>query len=89
MHIPDNFLSTPIRATLDAIAVPAIAAVSRQAQTLTDDRRALEASSGMVAGKAEYMSPGWKLMNETAPNSGGGSESYFRIRMSSCSCLRF
>lgn len=39
MHIPDNFLSPPIWATLDAIAVPAIAVVSRQAQISTDNNR--------------------------------------------------
>ncbi|MFL6463894.1 MAG: energy-coupling factor ABC transporter permease [Bryobacteraceae bacterium] len=32
MHIPDNFLSPPVWASLDAIALPTIAAVSRRAQ---------------------------------------------------------
>ena len=36
MHIPDNFLSTPVWATLDAIAMPAVALVSRRARTGTD-----------------------------------------------------
>lgn len=36
MHIPDNFLSTPVWASLDAIAAPAIVLVSRQAQKHTD-----------------------------------------------------
>jgi cobalt/nickel transport system permease protein len=39
MHIPDNFLSTPVWATLDAIAVPAVAMVSRKAQQATDTNR--------------------------------------------------
>src|SRR5438067_11632236 len=36
MHIPDNFLSTPVWATLDAAAIPAVAIVSRQAHRSTD-----------------------------------------------------
>jgi cobalt/nickel transport system permease protein len=32
MHIPDNFLSPPVWASLDALAVPSIAAISRRAQ---------------------------------------------------------
>jgi cobalt/nickel transport system permease protein len=32
MHIPDNFLSPPVWASLDAIALPTIAVVSRRAQ---------------------------------------------------------
>jgi cobalt/nickel transport system permease protein len=32
MHIPDNFLSPPVWASLDAIAIPTIAIVSRRAQ---------------------------------------------------------
>ncbi len=32
MHIPDNFLSPPVWASLDAIAIPSIAVVSRRAQ---------------------------------------------------------
>src|SRR5690348_15348739 len=39
MHIPDNFLSTPVWATLDGIAVPAVALVSRNAQRATDANR--------------------------------------------------
>jgi len=39
MHIPDNFLSPPVWATLDGIAIPAIAYVSRQAQKATDNNR--------------------------------------------------
>jgi cobalt/nickel transport system permease protein len=39
MHIPDNFLSTPVWATLDAIAIPAVALVSRRARSTTDTSR--------------------------------------------------
>ncbi len=39
MHIPDNFLSTPVWATLDAVALPAIVIVSREAQKTTDNNR--------------------------------------------------
>lgn len=39
MHIPDNFLSTPVWATLDAVALPAIAVVSRQARKTTESNR--------------------------------------------------
>lgn len=39
MHIPDNFLSVPVWASLDAIAVPAVAIVSRRAQESTDGNR--------------------------------------------------
>lgn len=39
MHIPDNFLSTPVWATLDAIAVPTVAMVSRKAHAATDTNR--------------------------------------------------
>ncbi len=39
MHIPDNFLSTPVWASLDALAVPAIALVSRRARQSTDSNR--------------------------------------------------
>lgn len=39
MHIPDNFLSTPVWAGLDAIAIPAVAVVSRQAQKTTESNR--------------------------------------------------
>ena len=39
MHIPDNFLSTPVWACLDAVAIPAVAIVSRQAHRATDSNR--------------------------------------------------
>jgi cobalt/nickel transport system permease protein len=39
MHIPDNFLSTPVWATLDGIALPAVAIVSRKAQKNTESNR--------------------------------------------------
>jgi len=39
MHIPDNFLSPPVWAALDAVAVPALAVVSRQARKSTDMNR--------------------------------------------------
>ena len=39
MHIPDNFLSPPVWATLDAVAVPAVAVASRQAQKCTGSNR--------------------------------------------------
>jgi cobalt/nickel transport system permease protein len=39
MHIPDNFLSPAVWASLDAAAIPAIAVVSRQAQKSTDSNR--------------------------------------------------
>lgn len=39
MHIPDNFLSTPVWATLDAVALPTVAMVSRKAQQTTDTNR--------------------------------------------------
>src|SRR6201996_7215389 len=39
MHIPDNFLSTPVWATLDALALPAVVVVSREAQKATDNNR--------------------------------------------------
>ncbi len=39
MHIPDNFLSPPVWATLDAVAIPAVAIVSRQAHRNTDGNR--------------------------------------------------
>jgi cobalt/nickel transport system permease protein len=39
MHIPDNFLSPPVWATLDGIAIPAVAYVSRRAQNATDTNR--------------------------------------------------
>lgn len=39
MHIPDNFLSTPVWAGLDAVAIPAVALVSRKAQRTTEPNR--------------------------------------------------
>ena len=36
MHIPDNFLSPPVWATLDCVAAPAVAIVSRRAQKSTN-----------------------------------------------------
>lgn len=39
MHIPDNFLSTPVWASLDAVAIPAVAIVSRQAHRASDSNR--------------------------------------------------
>ncbi len=42
MHIPDGFLTTPVWATLDAIAIPAVAWTARRAQSeleSPDDRR--------------------------------------------------
>lgn len=39
MHIPDNFLSTPVWATLDVIAAPSIAFISRRARKATDTTR--------------------------------------------------
>lgn len=39
MHIPDNFLSPPVWAALDAVALPALAVVSRQARKSTDLNR--------------------------------------------------
>jgi cobalt/nickel transport system permease protein len=39
MHIPDNFLSPAVWASLDAVAIPAIGLVSRQAQKTTDGNR--------------------------------------------------
>ena len=39
MHIPDNFLSPPVWACLDAVAIPSIAYVSRQAQKATTNNR--------------------------------------------------
>src|SRR5690242_3845762 len=39
MHIPDNFLSPPVWACLDAVAIPAVAVVSRQAHRATDSNR--------------------------------------------------
>jgi cobalt/nickel transport system permease protein len=39
MHIPDNFLSTPVWATLDAVSLPAVALVSRKAKSATEADR--------------------------------------------------
>jgi cobalt/nickel transport system permease protein len=39
MHIPDNFLSPPVWATLDAIAIPAVGLMVRQASRQMDDTR--------------------------------------------------
>jgi cobalt/nickel transport system permease protein len=39
VHIPDGFLSTPVWASLDAAAVPAVAIVARRAQRGFDDSR--------------------------------------------------
>ena len=39
MHIPDNFLSTPVWAALDVVAAPAVALVSRRARSATDTSR--------------------------------------------------
>ena len=39
MHIPDGFLSTPVWATLDVAAVPAIGYMVRRAQRGFDDAK--------------------------------------------------
>ncbi len=39
MHIPDGFLSTPVWATLDAAAVPAVVMLVRRAQGEMEDRK--------------------------------------------------
>ena len=39
MHIPDNFLSPPVWASLDAVAIPSIAYVSHQARQATTSNR--------------------------------------------------
>jgi len=39
MHIPDNFLSPPVWAALDAIAIPAVALMVRQASRELEDTR--------------------------------------------------
>jgi cobalt/nickel transport system permease protein len=39
MHIPDNFLSPPVWASLDAVAIPSIAYVSRRAHKATTNNR--------------------------------------------------
>jgi cobalt/nickel transport system permease protein len=36
MHIPDNFLSTPVWASLDCVVIPAVAVVSRRARAIND-----------------------------------------------------
>jgi cobalt/nickel transport system permease protein len=37
MHIPDNFLSTPVWAALDGISIPAVALLARRATRQTDE----------------------------------------------------
>jgi cobalt/nickel transport system permease protein len=39
MHIPDGFLSTPVWATLDGVAIPAIALLGRRARAEFDESR--------------------------------------------------
>ncbi|HTA45511.1 MAG TPA: energy-coupling factor ABC transporter permease [Bryobacteraceae bacterium] len=39
MHIPDGFLSTPVWATLDAVALPSVALLARRAQREFDHHR--------------------------------------------------
>lgn len=39
MHIPDGFLSTPVWATLDAIAAPAVVSIARRAQRTFDESK--------------------------------------------------
>src|SRR6185295_7957776 len=39
MHIPDNFLSPPVWATLDAIAAPAVITMARRAQKGFEDNK--------------------------------------------------
>lgn len=39
MHIPDNFLSTPVWASLDAVSIPAIGLLARRASRELDDAR--------------------------------------------------
>ena len=39
MHIPDNFLSTPVWATLDVVTVPALGIVARHASRTMEDSR--------------------------------------------------
>jgi len=39
MHIPDNFLSPPVWATLDAVSIPAVGLMVRQAGRELEDRR--------------------------------------------------
>jgi cobalt/nickel transport system permease protein len=39
MHIPDNFLSTPVWASLDAVSIPAVALLARRAGRELDDAR--------------------------------------------------
>jgi len=39
MHIPDGFLSTPVWATLDAAAIPAVGYIARKAQQTAEDSR--------------------------------------------------
>jgi cobalt/nickel transport system permease protein len=39
MHIPDNFLSTPVWASLDALSIPSVALLTRRAGRELDDAR--------------------------------------------------
>ena len=39
MHIPDNFLSTPVWAALDAVAAPAVGLTVRRASRELEDTR--------------------------------------------------
>ena len=39
MHIPDNFLSTPVWATLDVVAIPAFGIIARHASRQMEDAR--------------------------------------------------
>jgi cobalt/nickel transport system permease protein len=39
MHIPDNFLSTPVWASLDALSIPSVALLTRRAGRELDDTR--------------------------------------------------
>ena len=39
MHIPDNFLSTPVWATLDLVSVPAFGIIARHASSAMEDSR--------------------------------------------------
>ena len=39
MHIPDNFLSTPVWATLDVVSVPALGIIARHASRTMEDSR--------------------------------------------------
>lgn len=39
MHIPDNFLSPPVWATLDVVAIPTIGIIARHASRQMEDAR--------------------------------------------------